>query len=71
MAVEVVNVAMDLKPVMGIQGAGSIRGPVTTIIRSSGTNRLTAGKAAVTRRSKSVPTPEPPTVTTQTFSSAR
>ena len=46
-----------------------MRGPATTIIRSSGTARLAAGWAAITLRSRLSPTPEPPTVTMQTFSS--
>ena len=46
-----------------------MRGPATTIIRSSGTARFAAGCAAITLRSRLSPTPEPPTVTMQTFSS--
>ena len=48
---------------------GSMRGPATTIMRSSGTRRFAAGNASITRRSRSAPTPEPPTVTMQTGSS--
>ena len=48
-----------------------MRGPVTMTIRSPGMRRLAAGKAAAARRSRLVPTPEPPTVTTQTRSPGR
>src|SRR5207248_6565233 len=65
-AVEIVHVRPDLEPV---RVAGSIRGPATTIIRSSGTSRFVSGKLAITRRSRSAPTPEPPTVTLHTRSS--
>src|SRR6266545_6368318 len=46
-----------------------MRGPATTTIRSSGTSRLASGKEAMTRRRRWSPTPDPPTVTMQTFSS--
>ncbi len=46
-----------------------MRGPATTIIRSPATRRFASGKAAITRRSRCSPTPEPPTVTMQTRSS--
>ena len=36
-----------------------------------GTSRRVAGNAATARRSRAVPTPDPPTATTQTFSSGR
>ena len=51
-------------------GAGlpSIRGPATTTIRRSGTRRRASGKLAITRRSNSAPTPDPPTVTMHTCS---
>ena len=47
-----------------------MRGPATTTIRSPGSRR---GQryAATTRRSNGPPTPDPPTLTTQTFSSSR
>ncbi len=48
-----------------------MRGPVTTIMRKAGTKRLASGKAAMTRRRRWAPTPEPPTVTMQTASSWR
>ena len=71
MAVEVVHVGAHLEPVGRGSDAGSMRGPATTIIRRSGTRRFASGYAAITRRSRSPPTPEPPTVTMQTCSSAR
>lgn len=49
--------------------AGSIRGPATTMIRRPGTRSRAAGYAAMTRRSKCAPTPDPPTVTMHTGSS--
>ena len=48
--------------------AGSMRGPATTIMRSSGTRCLASGKAAMTRSSSERPTPDPPTVTMHTCS---
>ncbi len=48
-----------------------MRGPATTTIRSSGTRRFASGYEAMTRRRRGPPTPDPPTVTMQTFSSAR
>src|SRR5438445_206849 len=49
--------------------AGSIRGPATTTMRSSGTRSFAPGNDAITRRRRSPPTPEPPTVTMHTRSS--
>src|SRR5690349_17948069 len=43
-----------------------MRGPATTIMRNAGARSLAAGKAAITRRRRSAPTPDPPTVTMQT-----
>ena len=72
--VQVGHVAAHLEAVGRRQRSkrvGSIRGPVTTTIRSPGTSALAAGYAATARRSRSAPTPEPPTVTTQTCSPGR
>ena len=70
--VQVVHVAAHLEPVRRTAASddGSIRGPLTRTMRSPGTRRRAAGNAAIARRSRSVPTPEPPTVTTQTCSPA-
>ena len=68
MAVEIVDIGPDLEPVVRRQRAGSMRGPATTIIRRPGTCAFASGNAAMTRRSRSPPTPEPPTVTMQTCS---
>ena len=47
-----------------------MRGPATAIMRSSGTCRLALSNDAITRRSRWPPTPDPPTLTMQTFSSS-
>jgi len=67
--VELVDVGANLKAAWRGQGPRVNPGPVTTIIRSCGTARLASAKLAITRPSRSAPTPEPPTVTMHTRSS--
>ena len=68
MQVEVGQEAVHLDTRRRSDRAGSMRGPVTTIILRLGIWRRASSYDAATRRSRCVPTPEPPTLTRQTTS---